>query len=396
MKIHGHPQKTDYASPAEWPRYEAQGWWPQADPIDAGHLHVGVTFPIWGEVTSLDPIECLFTLKLHDIPGNIVAFFGPHFKSIVWNDTGTSTPPEMRGLGDGLKEWSGKVTLDFTLGQQPWLGDIGMFPKHGWAGTRFTARAAFDNGDLLEVQLVESFFSALDLSVPERLPSQQGRPGVVLSSRVTIANQTITDGSGKTLGGTAFGVMVSEINDWLPLLPIDQPWPSIINFYNYTSTTPLPDGRFEQILDANLHGTPPNIPPNHGTLLDSVSAGVLGIPNRPLILDPSKMGAGNHKQLFRWAQQRNGEFLSSVLSIPVTVGPSVPPPPPIDPPPVMTTGVPHVVGLSQSAALAALQAARLVGVVVPSPVSTNVIRQTPDAGTVVNVGSVVSIVVPTV
>lgn len=394
MRLHGHPQKTDYASSAEWPLFEAQGWWPASDPINAGHLHVGVTFPIWAEITSLDPIVIPFTLKLHDVLGGISAFFGPHVKSIVWDDTGTATPPVMRSAGDRLSQWSGKVTLDFTLGQQPWLGEIGTLGKHGWSGTFFSARAAFDNGDLLEVQLVVSFFLALDTSVPERAAAQQGRPGVVLSSRVTVSNQTITDGSGKTLGGTSFGAMVTEINDWWPLLPIDQPWPTIINFYNYTSNTPLPNGRFEQILDANLHGTPPDIPPNHGTLLDSVAAGVLGIPNRPLVIDPAVMGAGTHKQLLRWRQERNGESVSSVLSLPVTVGPSVPPPPPIDPPPVMTTGVPHVIGLSESAALAAIQAARLMGVVVPTPVALNVVAQTPEAGAVVTVGSQVLITIP--
>ncbi len=395
MKLHGHPQKTDYASPAEWPRPEAQGWWFQSDPIDAGHLHVGVTFPLWGEITDFSAIVCPFTLKLHDVPGQIASFFGPHFQSIVWDLTGTSTPPIMRGQAEGLAEWSGKVTLDFTLGQQPWLGDVGMFPLHGWTSSMFTARASFDNGDLLEVQLVASFFSAVDTSLPERIPSQQGRPGVVISSRVTVSNQTITDGSGQTLGGTSFGAMVSEINDWWPLGPIDALWPTILNFYNYTSNTPLPDGLFQQILDANLHGTPPNIPPNEGTLLQEIHAGVLGVPNMALMLDPNSMGSGGHRQLLRWRQERNGESLSSVLALSVTVGPSIPPPPPIDPPPATTTGVPHLIGLSQTAALAAIQAAKLVGVVVLQPVVPVVTSQAPAAGTVVPVGSTVTVVVPT-
>jgi hypothetical protein len=302
----------------------------------------------------------------------------------------------MRSTDPGLNEWSGTLTLDFTLGEQPWIGDF--FPKHGWYGTLFTARALFDNGDLLETQLVASFFSALDTTVPEIPASEQGIPGVVVSSRVTVSNQTIPDNTGAlTLGGTAFGVMVMELNGWWPLLPFDQDFSSFVNFYNYTSSTPLPDGLFEQILDANLHGTPPNIPPNEGTVLASVPAGVLGVPNMPLVLKPAAMGTGAHKNLLRWRQERNGESLSSILSLPLTIGPGVPvPPPPIDPPPPAQTGVPNVIGLSQSAALAALQAAKLTGVVVTVPRVATVSTQSPAAGTVVNAGSAVTITIPTV
>lgn len=394
MKIHGHPQKAEYAADgSDWPKPEAQGWWPEHDPIEAGHLHLMVQFPLWAEFTSQAPMVCPFTIKLHDVAGEVVALFGKHVSSVFWNDTKSATPPHMRSSDPGLNEWSGTLTLDFTLGEQPWIGDF--FPKHGWYGSIFTARALFDNGDLLETQLVVSFFSAIDTSVPEIPASQQGRPGVVISSRVTVFNQTTKDGS--TLGGTFFGVMVSEVNDWWPLLPFDQDWPTILNFYNYTSNTPLPDGLFEQILDANLHGTPPNIPPNEGTLLASVPAGVLGVPNMPLLLKPAAMGTGNHKNLLRWRQERNGESLSSVLSLPLTIGPGVPtPPPPIDPPPPAQTGVPNVIGLSQSAALAALQAAKLTGVVVTKPMVATVSQQSPAAGTVVNAGSAVTITIPTV
>lgn len=395
MKIHGHPQKADYLPDgSDWPMFEAQGWWPEHDPIDAGHLHLGVKFPVWGELTSLDTIACPFTIKLHDVAGSVVALFGKHIKAIVWNDTGSSTPPVMRSTDPGLNEWSGVLTLDFTLGEQPWIGDF--FPKHGWTGSIFTARALFDNGDLLETQLIVSFFSALDTSVPEKPAAEQGIPGLVVSSRVTVTNQTIPNNdSGLTLGRTSFGAMVMELNGWWPLLPFDVDWPTIVNFYNYTANTPLPNGLFQQILDANLHGTPPNIPPNEGTLLESVAATTAGIPGRPLILKPAAMGAGKHKNLLRWRQERNGESLSAVLSLPVTIGAGVPPPPPpVDPPPPAKTGVPNVIGLSESAALAAIQAARLTGIVVAKPIVLSVVSQTPAAGAVVNVGSLVTITVP--
>jgi hypothetical protein len=397
MKIHGHPQKTDYKDDgSDWPLLESQGWWPASDPIKAGHLHVAVKFPKSGEITSSTGLVVPFTLKLHDFDGVIGQFFGRHVESVIWDDTGTSTPPLMQGMAEGLAQWSGKATLNFFLGQQPWLGSIGMLPLHGYTSSFFNARAVGANKDLLEVEHVVDFFSALDTSVHEQVPSQQGVPGHVLSSRVTITNQTITDGSAQTLGGTSFGVMVTEVNGPLPFpdLPIDTPWSVPVNFYNYTSPFPdqLQNGLFQQILDANLHGTPPNIPPNEGTILSEVSAGVLGVPNMPVIFDPATMGAGPHKQLLRWRQERNGESISSVLSLPITVGPSIPPPPKPD-----TTGVPNVVGQSQANALQDLTAARLIGSVTkasePLVPLDIVISQSPSAGTVVDVNSTVALVV---
>jgi len=399
MKIHGHPQKTDYKDDgSDWPLLESQGWWPASDPIKAGHLHVAVKFPKSGEITSATGLVVPFTLKLHDFDGVIGQFFGRHVESVIWDDTGTSTPPLMQGMAEGLAQWSGKATLNFFLGQQPWLGSIGMFPLHGWTSSFFNARAVGANKDLLEVEHVVDVFSAIDTTVPEQAPSQQGVPGHVLSSRVTISNQSITDGSAQTLGGTSFGVMVMEVNGPLPFpdLPIDVPWSVPVNFYNYTSPfqDQLPNGLFQQILDANLHGTPPSIPPNEGTLLNQVAAGVLGVPNMPVVFDPAAMGAGTHKNLLRWRQERNGESISSVLSLPITVGPSIPPPPPPD-----TTGVPTVVGLSQAAALQKLTAARLMGSVTtaadPNVPAGVVVSQSPSGGAVVTVNSAVALVVST-
>ncbi len=325
MKIHGHPQKTDYLDDgSDWPMPEAQGWFPVADPILAGHLHLAVKFPLYGEVTSLMPFWVPFTLKLHDFAGEIHEVFGVHFKDIRWDDTGSNTPPVMRTTNPGLAQWSGKVLLDFSLGSQPWLGDINPLPLsgHGWAGSFFTARAYGDNGDVLETQLLMSFFALLNPEGIERPAAQLGDPGFVVSARVTVHNNTVPNPQNPdgitTLGGTQFGVMVTEANSAIPLLPFDQPWNTILNVYNYTAPKPLLNGMFRQLLDANLHGTPPNIPPNEGTLLDSDHADVLGIPNRIVTFNPAAMGPGAHKVLLRWRQERNGESISSVLSTSIT------------------------------------------------------------------------------
>jgi hypothetical protein len=389
MKIHDHPQKAEYKDDgSDWPLLEAQGHWPELDPIVAGHLHVGVKFPKGAEITSATGLVVPFTLKLHDFPGYIGMFFGRHAATITWDDTGTTTPPPMQGASAVLKQWSGKVALDFFLGQEPWLGDIGMLPLHGWTGSFFTARAVMDNGDTFEVQLVLDFFSAIDLTQPERQPAQQGIPGQVFSSRVTVSNKDALPST--TLAGNRFGVMVTEVNGYIPFadMPIDKPWTSIVNFYNYTSDQVLPNGKFRQVLDADLHNE------NPGTTLDSDTAGVLGVPNRPFVIDPAVMGAGAHKELLFWTQTANGETISSVLNFPVTVGPSVPPPPP-----PTTTGVPVLVGLTQDAALVALQNARLVSAVTTATDATvpagNVVSQSPAGGTVVDVNSAVTLVVST-
>jgi hypothetical protein len=403
MKIHGHPQKTDYnADGSDYPRHEAQGWWNQFDPVEAGHLHVGVTYPSYGEITILEPFWVTFTLKLHDIVGEVKQFFGPHIRELIWNDTGTSTPPVMRGTDPGLPEWSGKILIDYMLGQQPWLGDIGMTPMHGWMGSLFTARVLFDTFDLLEVQQVESHFMLIDNSIPERPASQQGRPGVVTGSRVTVSNQGTSDGS--TLKGNRFGAMVTEINDYLPLLPITAPWPTIVNVYNYTAEMPLPDGIFRQLLDADLHHG------GEGTLIDIAHADVRGV-SKTIVFDPLVMGSGKHRGIVNWTQTSKEETLVSTLAFDLPVDVGVPIPTicndrnalnfggllpcryQVDPPPVpVTVIVPELVGMTHATATAALKALEL-GETVTLDQTETVTEQSPVGGTTVNKGSLVKLIV---
>lgn len=428
LKLHGHPQKTVYASDAEWPTHEAQGWWPDIDPILAGHLHLAVTFPSYAEITDTVPFWVPFTIKIHNIAGYISALAG--YKDIVWDDTGTSTPPVLRGLQVGLVQWSGKMLLDFTPIDMPWLGDIGKANYHGWVAPQWLARVAFDNGDVLTVRLSDCCFLALDTSQPERPASQQGQPGIVHSARANIIN-AVADraNAGTTTNGTSFGEMVTEHNGRLPLLPITAPWPAIFSVYNYTAGSPLVLGRFEERMDALLHGTPatattPAIPPNRGTLLDAEdSPSTQGFNNRVMTFDPAVLGPGSHKILTIWQQQAkagDAEVVRSVLSITVPVGSGTPVPTtchdptasnfggllpcvypdPTQPPPVVVpaaqVAVPTLVGLSVPAASAALA---LVGLTVagltsqhdPAPVGS-VLTVTPAAGSFVDRGSSVALV----
>jgi hypothetical protein len=423
MKIHGHPQKTDYKDDgSDFPVPEAQGWWPLFDPIQSGHLHVAVGYPLYGEITSLEPFWVPFTLKLHNIAGTIGMFFGKHAKSIVWDATGSEQMPVMRGENPGLFVWTGKILIDYTLGLQPWIGEVLI--QRGWSSSQFTARVALDNKDLLEVQLVTSQYMLLDPNAPETPASQQGRPGVVVSSRVTVMNTADpkTAENSMTLGGNQFGVMVTELNDYIPLAPITAPWPTILNVYDYTSPFPerLSNGTFRQLIDANLHGTPPNIPPNEGILLESGTAGVQGFANRVVTFDPAVMGPGAHRGIVNWTQEANGEVIASVLAFNVPVGTGVPVPttcqdkaalnfggllpcqyleipPPNEP---MPMPVPNVVGMTKDAASAALITGGFVLGAVTSMASDTVasgqvISQTPAANTTAMMGSAVAVMVST-
>lgn len=324
LRIHGHPQKAFYASDAEWPTIEAQGWWDQADPIQACHLHLGVVFPSYAELTTAAPFDTHFTLKLHNCSGSITQIFGGGFNNVIWDDTGTSTPPVMRGINPGLVQWSGRTTILFRLhGDQPWLGTLNDLPVHGWIADDWNARALLDNGDEISVQKVDCLYSLLDPTKPEQPASGQGNPGIVHSSRVTVRNLKVDPTRpGRTLGDTSFGAMVMEVNDYVPLLPIggdasSTPWKTIVNPYNYTAASALPDGRFMVLEDANLHGMPP--PPNRGTTLVSDPAGVTGFINRTIIFDPAVMGTGAHKVLTVWRQTAGNENIHAVLSISVPV-----------------------------------------------------------------------------
>lgn len=403
LKLHGHPQLDFYkADGSDCPKFEAQGWWPLFDPVNAGHLHVGVKYPSYAEITSLEPFWVPFTLKLHDVAGEIRQFFGPHFRELFWDDTKSSTPPKMRGERETLAEWSGRILIDYMLGQQPWLGEIGMTPMHGWAGSLFTARALFDNRDLLEVQKVECQYMLIDNSIPERKASEQGRPGVVTGSRVVVSNETTENGS--TLKGNRFGAMVTEINDYLPLLPISAPWPTILNTYNYTAEMPLPDGIFRQLLDANLHAG------GEGTLIDLVHADVRGV-SKTIVFDPLVMGPGPHRGIVNWTQTANDETLAATLAFDLPVEIKTPVPTICsdrkalnfggllpcryqeDPPPMpITVVVPELVGSTHATATAALTALGLTETVTLDQ-TDSVIEQSPVAGTVVNKGSSVKLTV---
>src|ERR1700738_3403257 len=140
--IHDHPQLAAYASSDQWPTSSAQCHWTPSDALAMiAHTHVDVKFPLYAENTGV-PFTVPFTLKLFHTSGQISQLFGELIRDVVWDETGTSTQPLMVGDPMGLKQWTGRLTID------PSLGDIIFHPvPHGWFDVRVAARTEFTNGD---------------------------------------------------------------------------------------------------------------------------------------------------------------------------------------------------------------------------------------------------------
>lgn len=368
MKIHGHPQKTDYkADGSDWPIHSFQGHWPKPDPTMTTHVHVDVQFPYGAEI-GIVPFVCPFTLKAFMLDGTIGLFDGDAFKSIIWDATGTSTPPIMKGDPNSMvpKVWTGKVTIDPQKGR--------FAHKHGWTITPFFARTSFTNGDIVDVKGFNSFFSIADITQPEVPPP--GGFGPILSARVDVNHKNEQ---------SKFGTMICEIDDWVPLLPINQAWQSIINFYNYTAppeSGSMPNGRFEQRTDPDLHNGV------RGILTDSADCDRNGIPNRSIVFDPKIMGVGKHKVAEFWTQQNPTDHVTSLVVIDVEVSGGG----------GTTITVPDLKNKTKESTVSALT---LVGLLLGTSMEMNdqtipkgnVISQFPNAGTTVIEGSTVNIII---
>lgn len=366
MKIHGHPQKTDYkADGSDWPIITKQGHWPGADPTMTTHIHVDVQFPYGAEIAT-EKFVCPFTLKAFMLNGKIGLFTGDQFDSIHWDATNSSIPPSMIGDPNSMipKVWTGKVTIDPQKSR--------FAHKHGWTNVFFNAIANFTNGDKLAVQHVNSFFSIADITQPEVAPP--GNFGPILSSRVDTnhANEQ-----------SKFGTMICEIDDWVPLLPINQPWKTIINFYNYTAppeSGSMPNGRFEQRTDPDLHNGV------RGILTDSADCDKNGISNRTIVFDPKIIGNGKHKIVEFWTQQNATDHVSALVGIDVEVSGGG----------GTTITVPDLKNKTKDGANSALMS---VGLLLGTSMEMNdqtipkgnVISQFPNAGTTVIEGSTINI-----
>lgn len=171
-----------------------------------------------------------------------------------------------------------------------------------------------------------SYYSIADTTKPEAVQftagEQSGRDYAMVSERANFASAcSLQSPRPPYTTCPSFGDMITEINDWLPLQPISAPWTTSIAAYNYTANSLLPNGRFEQRQDLDLHNG------NRGILVSAGNNDVQGFANRQVTFDPAAMGSGTHKEALFWTQTfaATGEVASTLVVFDVAVGGSVPP-----------------------------------------------------------------------
>jgi hypothetical protein len=384
QRLHGHPQKAAYASPAEWPVASSQCHWRAAGVNDMpempAHTHNDLQFPLYAEVGTA-PFTVPFTFTLFDTKGKIIGVSG----SLVTNWSLDAAKLPLTGNPAGVLVFTGHVTFVPSLG----VSD-GSVPLHGWYTLRWMVRTQYDNGDVVDNQLSVSVYSVIDPTQPERQPGD-GTGRILMRSQCVLATSRP--------GVQTFGASIMEFQQLLPLfgnVSADKPWNMNASGYNYGGgeLQLLPPGVFEFRLDPDLHHGIP------GTTLDSNTASST---TRTETL-PNLIPDGPHKLMFMWHRPSasGDEELVSNLVYNITAGPDgVAQPPNLSevpqPGPMMKT-VPNVMGLTVSAAAAAITNAGLVlGSITQATSGTippgNVISSTPAAGTKLNPGSSVSLTV---
>lgn len=336
IPIHGHPQKAVYASPAEWPLLSAQQHWAPANalagtPFPAvahpvlfdllhptlGHVHVNCTYPLHGEVKDQKfTVDC--SLMLFHMDAILWGFAGHEFSSVVWADTGTSTPPIMKGDPAGLKQWNVKVTIDPRQWLDPTspVAELNRVSLHGWSDLDFFVRAYLMNGGVLDTTLWVSSYSVMDVTAKERMqPQQSSIPGMHVAAECTPSSGSTTVG---------WGEMFVDLHGPLPIDPIAKKWTNPVLFYNYTgNAAQMIDGFFEQRHDPDLHTG------KLGTIVQHIPAPMQGHfgDDTPVVFDPVVMGSGVHRVMLSWNQPVAPETDSCLLVVNVPVDPNAAPPP---------------------------------------------------------------------
>lgn len=333
MAIHGHPQKAIYNSPAEWPFLSAQGHWaPATDMVgmSIGHNHVECKAPVWAETTT-DAFTLPCQLVFFHTSGYIAWVTGEFVSHIVWEETGSETPPVLVGDPMGVVVHKMLVTIDPKRADG--VSDSGVFnvPAHGWWEARLRTKMVLFNGDSFSTELWMPYFSVIDKAQP--IPAWAAGP--------TLAARNVAESPRSMQSG--FGTHVAEYGGTFPpiLAPISTRKEMTVFTYAYAHQLPgnAPLGTYRQVLDPDLHHG------NPGTLITS-SHSVGGLPNGdPAIFDPAVMGPGVHTVAIDWEQTTDGQTtgfeanqqVTARLVVTVTVGDDVPPPPPPPPHPPMDT-----------------------------------------------------------
>jgi hypothetical protein len=197
--------KTTYAlDGSDYPDLSGQCHWMAPGFTDMAHVHVEQWPPQYAESTG-GRFTVRAKITLRQMPGRVIAVWGNGVEDIVWDDTGSSTYPDMIGdpgvdpkTGFGIvKSWMATVTYDPIAGDQQGL----PMPPHGWWIPDLRVRVAFDNGDMFREALNRfSIWSNIDPSAPITQLSSTGPDEAgfrIASCTPGSPNDTITDTAGQ-------------------------------------------------------------------------------------------------------------------------------------------------------------------------------------------------------
>lgn len=345
VAIHGHPEKQAYASPAEWPVDSSQCHWrpgnnnadmvqglkddlimPVFDPKIA-HTHLDCAFPRDGEIGP-DPFQVSCTAKLFHTDGHIGGLWSPlqQIRDVVWAETGSATLPVTNGDPMGVKEWKVKFTFVPTAPRTETFPNVPPNP-HGWSGLILTLRTEYNNGDRVDLDTLRTFYSMLDPSVKESKISDEGLLNGTRCAPNSLRRLELNR------SGNQMGVSVSEYVDKLPLGPIQAKFETQGRFYTYASlegidpaTFKFPDGAFEHRFGVDIHNGIPGTTVDARTLTSQDNQVKI-----PVVFDPAVMGSGTKNVVQFWRlPDGQGNDVTALYVINVTVGPGVPDPPPVD------------------------------------------------------------------
>lgn len=264
LVIHGHPQKTVYTSPAEWPTVSGQGHWlgsGDADGIPC-HVHIEPTFPIYAEISA--PFVAPIQFQIFHCQGRLVQIWTPTGGGVVLDTFG-----EWREYVNIPGDPNGVVVLPglfYFDSNGPMLAD------HGWTQAVFNARFYLDDGAAITQEVRVPFFSMRNPSAPEA-PSTRPCDGCGPSLKFQNSVHSPLDPL------NSWGAAIVQFQEMIPIAPlqIGQMWPLPVDAFGYGSGVGLiPE--FSQRLDMNLHQF------NSGTPLPVHNA-----------IDTQDLGLGAHK-----------------------------------------------------------------------------------------------------
>jgi hypothetical protein len=248
-----------------------------------------------------------FEVKLFRINGSFQGIItGTTVRDVIWDATGTSTPPITQGDPNGLIVMAGRVTID------PTRSTI----TNGWRLIELRARTVLKNRDQMENRLQFAVWSLLNPAGPVQPLSASNE---LLAARCTFTTESLRT-KGGNMGHQIVGIGQGRDGQrpMIPLAPVDMPYALPVAGYRYGggNSGELPPGFNQVMLNPNLHVHEPG---------QELAKGPKAL---PFVIDPARLGKGQHTLLLRWHQDTGSgsthfvadELGEALLTFPVTVG----------------------------------------------------------------------------